>query len=488
VQDDHVVGKIAIPCLFLVLLWNLSHRYAFPLLSHRILLYSQLLPDLILISILVYISGGIISPLYFLYLLPIMISANFLERRDTVIMASLAFISYGTLSDLIYLHVLPPFASGQDTIPMSGFIYNLAMAFFSFLVVAVLSSYYFERIRLTSKELANAVANLKDLLELNSTLLDQIEDGFFTADDKRKIISYNKKACNLLNYPNSSRHVQELFDQAKLRLNEKENHIYFEFEIMGHVLGVSVNRLNDIYSFHELFVFVIHDLTEKRLFEQELRKKEHLALIGEMSAGMAHELRNPLASISGSVQYLQKQLPYQTDTHHLMQIIVTETKRLSRSIEDFLSFARDTPLNRMEFDLTALLDEVIQLSHLSSQGVFHILKDYASKEVMINADYEKMRQIVQNLLSNGLKAIEKTGTLTVSLARKKGKLRLAIKDSGIGMDSEILKEIFTPFYSNFSKGIGLGMAIVKKIVEAHRYEIEIRSEKGKGTEVILWIE
>jgi two-component system sensor histidine kinase PilS (NtrC family) len=257
---------------------------------------------------------------------------------------------------------------------------------------------------------------------------------------------------------------------------------------MGHVLGVSVNRLNDIYSFHELFVFVIHDLTEKRLFEQELRKKEHLALIGEMSAGMAHELRNPLASISGSVQYLQKQLPYQTDTHHLMQIIVTETKRLSRSIEDFLSFARDTPLNRMEFDLTALLDEVIQLSHLSSQGVFHILKDYASKEVMINADYEKMRQIVQNLLSNGLKAIEKTGTLTVSLARKKGKLRLAIKDSGIGMDSEILKEIFTPFYSNFSKGIGLGMAIVKKIVEAHRYEIEIRSEKGKGTEVILWIE
>lgn len=487
IQDNGSIGWIVLPYLLISILWNLFYKSVFPFISKKITLHSQLFLDLILISLLVYISGGIISPLYFLYLLPIMISASFLERRDTIIIASLAFILYGVLSDLIYLHILAPFSDGQDDISISVFIYNLAMAFFSFLVVAVLSSFYFERIRLARKELANAIANLKDLLELNSTLLDQIEDGFFTSDNNRKIISYNKKAKALLDYPNSNRYVQEIIDQALFRLKNRDSHLFFEYEILDHHLGISVNKLNDIYSFQELYVFVIHDLTEKRLFEKELRNKEHLALIGEMSAGMAHELRNPLASISGSVQYLQKQLPYQSDTHHLMQIIVTETKRLSRSIEDFLSYARESPLDKKEFNLTALVDEMIQLLHLTNQDTLQIFKDYSSKEIILEADYEKIRQVIQNLLSNGIKAIEKSGSLTISLSKKRERIRLAFKDTGIGMDAEIQREIFTPFYSHFSQGIGLGMAIVKKIIDAHHYQIEIKSEKGKGSEVIIWM-
>ncbi len=434
-----------------------------------------------------YVSGGIISPLYFLYLFPIIISANYLARRDTVIVASLAFILYGALSDLIYLRILPPFNADENIIPLGGFIYNLSMAFFSFLVVAVLSSFYFERIRLARKELANAVANLKDLLELNSTLLDQIEDGFFTADSNQQIISYNKKANNLLNYADSKRPIQELLQQAMQRLAADEHYLFFEYELLGKSLGISVNRLTNVYSFPELFIFVIHDLTEKRIIEQQLKKKEHLALIGEMSAGMAHELRNPLASISGSVQYLQKRLKLDDDTHNLMQIVITETKRLSRAIEDFLDFARETPIKKTRFNLVELLDEMVKVTLISNQGNVQIIKDYPHSEILIEADYEKMRQLIHNLISNGLKAIEKSGNLIISLTHRRSKLRLMVKDSGIGMDVDSRKEIFTPFYSNFSKGIGLGMAIVKKIVEEHGFDIEIWSERGKGTEVVVWI-
>jgi len=471
----------------LSLVWFLFHKKIVKNIPRRSVLYSFIIIDIVLISLLVYISGGITSPLYFFYLFPIILSSSFLERRDTIIVASLAFILYGALSDLIFLRIIPPFSPDGRSIPFGGFIYNLSLSFFSFLFVAVLSTFYFGKIRLAKKELANAVANLKDLLELNSTLLDQIEDGFFTADSNHQIISYNKKAKLLLNYHESKKPIQELLQQAMKRLASDEHYLFFEYELLGKSLGISVNRLQNVYSFPELFIFVIHDLTEKRIIEEQLKKKEHLALIGEMAAGMAHELRNPLASISGSVQYLQKRLKLNDDTQNLMSIIITETKRLSASIEDFLSFTRETPIKKSKFNLTELLDEIIQVTFLSNQGNIKLFKDYQQVEVMIDADYEKMRRLIHNLISNGLKAIEKSGTLTLSLDHRRGKLRLAVKDNGIGMDYESKKDVFTPFYSKFSKGIGLGMVIVKKIIEEHGFEIDIWSERGKGTEVVVWI-
>lgn len=487
-QENKKIWLVLIGVISLSLIWILFHKWIFTHSSTRTALYSFLIIDICMITLLVYISGGIVSPLYFLYLFPIIVSASFMERRDTVVIASLSFILFGSLSDLIYLNIIPSFASERSAIPFSGFIYNLTMAFFSFLVVAVLSSYYFQRIHLAKKELDNAVANLKDLLELNSTLLDQIEDGFFTADGNRKIISYNRKAKALFNIEETRKPIQDLLQTAMKRLPPQENNIYFEYEAQNRSLGVSINRLRNVYSLVELFIFVIHDLTEKRIIEKELREKEHMALIGEISAGMAHELRNPLASISGSVQYIQKRLKMDDDTANLMQIIVTETQRLSKSIEDFLLFSREKPLQRTPFNLTELLDEMVQITEIANQGKVEIRKEYPRRTVWLNADYEKIRQLLQNLLSNSVKAIEKTGSVAISLDRRKGRLRLAVKDRGIGMDSENLREIFTPFYSKFSKGIGLGMAIVKKIVDEHQYEIEILSERAKGTEVIIWME
>lgn len=487
-QEYKNIWLISICVIAFSLVWTLFHNRILSHFSTRSALYSFLIIDILTITLLVYISGGNISPLYFLYLFPIILSASFMERRDTVVIASLAFIMFGSLSDLIYLGILPSFVSERNAIPFSGFIYNLSMAFFSFLVVAVLSSFYFQRIHLAKKELDNAVANLKDLLELNSTLLDQIEDGFFTADGNRKIISYNKKAKTLLNYDETKKPIQELLHSALQRLTPDENYTYFEYELQGRSLGVSINRLKNVYSFSELFIFVIHDLTERRIIEQELRKKEHMALIGEISAGMAHELRNPLASISGSVQYLQKRLKMDDDTGNLMQIIVTETQRLSKSIEDFLLFSREKPLHKTTFNLTELLNEMVQITEIANQGNVKLRKDYLQHAVWLNADYEKIRQLIQNLISNSVKAIEKSGDIIIALDRRKSRIRLSVKDQGIGMDSESIKEVFTPFFSKFSKGIGLGMAIVKKIVDEHQFDIDISSERGRGTEVTIWME
>jgi two-component system sensor histidine kinase PilS (NtrC family) len=470
----------------IALVLGIANFKLFKWFNYRLVLYFQSFVDITLITITVYYTGGITSPFYFLYILPIFISAIFLTRRDTIYIATFSYIVFVVLSDLIYLEIIAyyPLVPSID-ITLNVFIYNSVMSFIAFSGIGILSSYYFDRMRKTGAELRNARENLKDLVLLNNTVLERMENGFIICDTHGIVISFNEKSKALLKLNNRSNifnllHMTGGDTPDSPPLNKKN---YFEQEIENRVLGVSYSIIENIYSFDRVYVFIITDLTEKREIENKLKQKEHFALIGEMSAGIAHEIRNPLASISGSVQFLSKELKLETEYQHLMDIIVKESSRLSNSIEGFLDYARMTPLKETSFDLSHLINDVTHLVSLNHPEV-KIIKKYSEGNT-IYADAKKINQVVWNLINNSMKALNNKGTIEINIYRNENGLYLSIKDNGIGIESGKLEKIFVPFHSNFTSGIGLGMSIVKRIIDEHNFDIRINSEKNIGTEVII---
>jgi len=464
--------------------------FYFPLnriLRYQSLIYLQLILDIVVITILVYFSGGIVSPFYFLYILPIIVSSIFLDRRDTVYIATFSFIIFGILSDLLYLKLIPFSTGSYENISLGTFIYNLLMSFISFSSVSIISSYYFVRIRKTGEELRNVQENLQDMIMLNNSVMERMENGFLTCDDSGRVISFNQKAASLLKVNTTSNVFTRLLSAADQRavlgITSQNNRYYFERTVGSYDLGVSVSVIENIHHFDRIYAFLITDLTEMKTIEKKLKEREHLALIGEMAAGIAHEIRNPLASISGSVQFLKKEVSLSPEYQNLMGIIVKESARLSKSVDEFLNFARTTPLNKTRFDLSDTLSGIVDLLQRQYKRV-QFEKKFGPGH-WLSADSEKIRQMVWNLLNNAVKAVRETGTVEIIIFTEGQRTCLAIRDNGIGMGKDELARVFTPFYSKFPTGIGLGMAIVRRIVSEHGFDIRIKSEKNVGTEVTI---
>ena len=449
----------------------------------------QILIDIIIITGLVYFSGGVSSPFYFLYFLPIIISANFLSRRDTIYTAAFSYIVFGFISDLMYMKVLESFPGPFDfELTNEDFIYNLIVSFIAFSFFAFISSYYFENLKKKGSELRSVRENLEDLILINNMVLERMEDGLIVSDSEGKIISYNEKAKNIFKLRENSNILKitgiKTLVELRENISKSDNRYTIELVRKGCILEISISIICEIYAFSEVVVLLVSDLTRKREIEEELKKKEHFALIGEMSAGLAHEIRNPLASISGSVQYLQKDLSLKKESRNLMNIVVKESARLSDSIEEFLQFSKTSPLSKDEFDLGVMLDEIIELSLLSHKDI--LFKKRYSNGNKITADKKKINQVIWNIINNCIKSINVNAVIEINIFRDNGVISLSIADNGAGMSSEELSKIFIPFFSKFTSGIGLGMAIVKRVLDEHGFKIRINSELKKGTEVIIW--
>ncbi len=475
--------------LMAAVILSILNFYLIRILSYRSAIYFQLFIDIIVITLLVYFSGGIASPFYFLYILPIIVSSNFLKKRDTLYIATFSFILFGILSDLLYLGVVPfYFGISPEHITLGSFVYNLLMSFIAFSTVGILSSFYFEKIKSTGEALRNVQENLKELVQLNNTVMEKMENGFITCDSDGRSISYNEKSKVLLNLGRQSNVFNLLLSPEDFRriqgLSHINNRYYFEKKVNDFFLGVSVSFIENLYSIEKIYVFIITDLTEKKEIEEALQQKEHLALIGEMAAGIAHEIRNPLASISGSVQFLKKELRLAPEYKNLMDIIVKESHRLSMSIEEFLDFTHTTPLHLIRLDVSILVDEIIELIKINHKDI-HFICRYNSGHIFMG-DHKKIKQLIWNLMNNAVKAvasIEREKEVEIAISDQENMINIYIKDNGIGIDRSELEKIFTPFYSKFTSGIGLGMAVVKRIIQEHNGEIKIRSEKNIGTEV-----
>jgi two-component system sensor histidine kinase PilS (NtrC family) len=235
------------------------------------------------------------------------------------------------------------------------------------------------------------------------------------------------------------------------------------------------------------FLFVFQDVTEIKKMERDARLRQRLAAVGEMAAGIAHEIRNPLASMSGSMQMLKQELPLSADQAQLLDIVLKESDRLNQTIKSFLAYARPQRFSMQKLDLRAIVRETaILLRNGTEAGDRHRIEvKQSSATVMVEADEGQIRQILWNLATNGLRAMPNGGTLFLSALWEETAAGpsavLLVEDEGVGIAPEDVDTIFQPFRGSFGKGTGLGLAIVHRIVTDYGGLIEVRPRTAGGT-------
>jgi two-component system sensor histidine kinase PilS (NtrC family) len=254
------------------------------------------------------------------------------------------------------------------------------------------------------------------------------------------------------------------------------------------ILGVSVSSLIVPEVGAVGYVHNFQDLTEEKRRETEYRTKDRMATLGRMAAGIAHEIRNPLASIAGSVKLLQSISRLDEDQSKLIEIVSNESERLNKLVSDFLLYCRDQRNEPQEVDLVNVIEEtLVLLSHHPLFGAnVRVEKRLPATPLTIWADADKLRQVFWNISDNALKAMPQGGELTVQAEQASEKtVRVTLTDTGVGFTEQQLEKVFEPFQPGFSGGTGLGLAIVYQIMQGLQGTIRVESKAGKGARFVL---
>ena len=475
--------------------WTLG-RHLSPRLSAAI----QLAGDLAIVSVLVYSSGGPDSVFNFLYLVVIGASAFLLYRAGAVLVASAATVLYGSMVQLLTYGVLPmPALAPVAPWSPARIRFNLAITVAGFYGVAFMASYLSERLQRANLELELEQKALQRLQNLYGNVIATMSSGLLTADGEQRVIFVNRAGGTLLGL-DPGRAAGKTLAEIGLAFAEDWNAIRQrargeatyrgEVEVDRpagrQVLGYSLRVLKDDLG-EEGTLMLFQDLTEMKKLERRARFTEQLAAVGELAAGIAHEIRNPLASISGSVQVLAKDPSVGGAERRLMEIIVSESKRLSKILEDFLRFVRPQERKVGQFDVARTVAEVMDIFRLSDEvsDSHQIAVDVSPPSSMLAGDADQIRQIVYNVAKNAVRAMNAGGNLTVRGREEDGWYSIRFIDTGRGMSPEQLARLFTPFATAFDGGTGLGMAIVRRIVEDHGGVIDAESKPGEGTTVAI---
>jgi two-component system sensor histidine kinase PilS (NtrC family) len=481
---------------------------AYAALSRRLAagpqVYVQLVGDLLIVSGFVYLTGGVESPFSFLYLLSIIIGSLLLVRRGGFVLAACSWFLYATLVLLIDRGMLPAYPEAVldgEEIPTVRILYSLVAHLVSFFAVAYLASYLTENLRRTGRELQMRRDDLAQLRDYHDNIIASMNSGLLTTDWEGRITFANRAAAEIAGRPAAvliGRNIVEVLGQERSFLGkvrtalerESRYRVELDFEDGGGrslFLGFTVSVLRDRAGEAYGLIFIFQDLTEIRVLEEEVALKKRMAALGEMAAGVAHELRNPLASISGSVQVLRRDLQPQGEAAALMDIVCKESRRLDRIIRDFLLFAKPGRFHAEETDVVALLRETLSLLENSEERTpgHAVRTEFQPPGIRIAVDGSRMKQVFWNLAKNALKAMPGGGTLTVKAADVDGTVVVTFADTGIGMSDRDIATNFQPFHGSFATGTGLGLAIVYRIIEEHGGRIRIKSRPGAGTEVSL---
>jgi two-component system sensor histidine kinase PilS (NtrC family) len=463
----------------------------------------QLGGDLLVVTGLVYVTGGPESPFSFLYLILIITASILLFRRGAILIATGAWLLYAVLVEATYFRFLPLYPRGDfegADLSERRILYLLFAHLFSFLTVAYLISHVSEMLRKAGEKLTAKENDLAELRAFNEDIIDSMNSGLITTGLEGRITFTNRAASQITGYSPAElagRGVTDLLSAGPGFLGEvreglgRANRFRFEkeFQACGGeslFLGFTASILKNKEATPLGFIFIFQDLTEIRVLEEEVGLQKRMAALGEMAAGMAHELRNPLASISGSVQVLNRDLPPGSEQSELMGIILKESRRLDQTIRDFLLFAKPGRFTPERADLSEILSDSLKLLRNSEEfRPSHRLKtQFHPEKIPVVVDANRMRQVFWNLAKNALKAMPEGGTLTVkALGEVDGQVLVSFQDEGIGMGEAEVTRNFQPFHGSFQTGTGLGLAIVYRIVQEHQGRIRVKSRRSAGTEV-----
>ncbi|MBV9069660.1 MAG: PAS domain-containing protein [Acidobacteria bacterium] len=472
--------------------------------SRKINLIIQVAGDLVVETVLVYFTGGLDSPFSFLYLVSIITASMLLYRRGGILSASGAVILYGVLGDLMLYGVLPlPEQSWFIPTPWtsSRLYLNMATNFAGFYATALLTSYLSEKLQKTSEELDANRQNLAELRALNQNVVESIPSGLITLSPDGVATFINPAGCLLLRreaHAIIGRPIAQLGFYAEGEWDEfrhtltggsvirREKHdVAIGDELR--TIGFAVTPLNTIEGAASGYTLIFQDLTDMKTLEAELRLKDRMAAVGELSAGIAHEIRNPLAAIAGSVQVLKKSTALNPQEQRLMSIILKESERLNKSIADFLRFVKPQEKRPAEFDIAASLAETLDLLRNSPElTATHTIEDeIVPPSYTIVGDSDQIRQVFWNIARNAVQAMPNGGTLRVTTAPAADHYNITFSDNGRGMNDADQRRLFQPFRTNFPTGTGLGMAISYRIVQEHGGRIEVVSHENAGTSITV---
>jgi two-component system sensor histidine kinase PilS (NtrC family) len=474
----------------------------------KITLYFQATCDVLLITGLVYATGGIQSIYAVFYTIVIIYSVIFLGRRGGLIIASTCGIFYGGLLDLEYYKVLiPHYALLQNVSISAGYVFSRIIIYiFSFYLVAILASFVVEQERKTRTLLEEKVTAFDQLDLLHRSIIESIDTGIVTIDLLGCIKSFNRAAEEITGYASSDIEDFNIIDvfpeygELRKKLNQasdldpRKNRVEMTLQSKSGaslVLGCSISFLRDSQGTRVGDILVFQDLTDIKEMERHLETSRRLAFVGEMAAGLAHEMRNPLASISGSIQILRKGLNLSLSDERLMQIILRGKDQLESFMKDFLLLSRPTPGIHETFKIDEIIDDVLDtIKYVPDwRDQIEILRS-STNQLEIFASKTEIRQLIWNLVMNAVQAMPDGGRLSVTtrpaiLKESFPALEVEISDDGPGITKSDLGKIFEPFFTTKEKGTGLGLAIVNRIVDGYLGTIMVDSVPGRGAKFTI---
>jgi len=462
--------------------------------------YIQFGGDLLLITALVYYAGGIASPFSMLYLIIIAVASTLLRRRAGVIVASFAYLLYAGLLIFLYYRFLHTFATSPEPDLLWRLNYNLAVHFVGFYAVALLTSYLSQHVTRAERELEEKSEDLADLQVVHRDVIESISSGIVTTDLDGLITSVNRSGQAILGQQESEL-LGSPIQSSDLLSTERWQELTAASEQRGRsraevevrrangtsYLGFSISSLTDAFGTQRGYIIIFQDLTAWRRLQEEVRMKDRMAAVGELAAGLAHEIGNPLAAISGSVQMLSSSAGGEGPERKLIDILLKESQRLDRTIKGFLRFARPRERHSVRFDVARQLHENFALLSNSDEVSerHHLEIDLEPDSAYLIADPDQVSQIFWNLARNALRAMPESGTLKVVGRLEDDCYRVQFKDNGRGMSEEQRANLFHPFQSFFDGGTGIGMAIVYRIVQDHGGHLGVESRPGGGTTITV---
>lgn len=455
----------------------------------------QFLTDILLITWLIWRTGMATSPYITLFILLISVSSIFLSARGTLMTATICVLIFTGLSiltslSLIESHGVPPEASRLFQI--------IAFNDVAFLVVGLLASRLSDR-SASGEKLKQTTKTLANLRVIHERIIESIRSGLITTDLNGKIYTFNEAAAEITGFKAADmreKSITSLFGDIEFSVAEAleantggDQPPRFEIDFItpeDYVvrLGYSISPLFSENGETTGLIITFQDLTDIRSMEENVRRKDRLAAVGRVAAGLAHEIRNPLGAMRGAIQVLQAQTPPESSQASLMEIILRESDRLNKIITNFLTYARPRVSNFSEIDVReAINDTLTLLKHSPDIKENHVLEtELPDQPVMISADPTQLKQIFWNLARNAIGAMDESGTLTVILREtSNGRIRILFKDTGCGMSPEQVERLFEPFSDSTTGGTGLGLSIVYQIIRDHNGTINVRSLEGEGT-------
>ncbi len=473
--------------------------------------YVQLLFDSLFITLFIYVTGGIDSIFSFLYILNIFSGSILLYRKGGMIIASSSSILYGLLLDLHYYGVIHPLGAhlSASAIQPAYLFYTIFANMAGFYLVAYLSSYLSEQARKTRFELRAKQVDLDKLEVLKESIINSMNSGLIVLNWEYEIILFNPAAEKLFGTRATQAHGQPLYSafpflKESLVLEHLETlHSdgqspyvdipYTEPNKPVQYLRLSVYPLKYASGEDQGYILVFQDVTRIREVEDRMKTAEGLAMVGELAAGIAHEVRNPMASISGSIEMLKEGIKLDDVNRRLMDIVSREIDRLDHLINDFLGFARPRTTTLKTFDLNQLILESLELIQKDQQwgkeiNIITELQD----PLEIESDPYQVRQILWNLFLNAKEAMGDAGSLQVTTitegkpTEKEGEwARIVIRDSGKGFAENQISYFFKPFSTTKKEGSGLGLATVKRTTELLQGEVSAKNLPRGGAEITV---